>query len=177
MTCEELQLVCKLFKEALGAQVTAQVPAKPGCEDSFLIKADKNPNTTGAARLGLAGEGAAPAAGLIEQALAGKVEALWVFGHDLDALFGAGTSARLAAKLELFLFCGPNENASSRAAHWVLPSAVHVEKEGTFVNCDGKAQRFSRVFEPLKDSRPESRILLDLEQALASADRPELVTR
>lgn len=183
MTSEELALVCKVFRESLGAQVTAQVPAKPGYEDDFLIKADKSPNAAGAAQAGLIrsaagarGQQAADgplASELIEQALAGKIEALWVFGHDLDALFGAGTSARLAEKLELFIFCGPNENTTSRAAHWVLPSAVHVEKEGTFVNCDGKVQRFSKCFEPLKDSRPESKILLDLEKTLATADRPE----
>ncbi len=47
-------------------------------------------------------------------------------------------------------------------AHWVLPTAAYVEKDGTFVNCHGRVQRIGRAFAPLDDSREDWRILLDL---------------
>jgi predicted molibdopterin-dependent oxidoreductase YjgC len=37
-----------------------------------------------------------------------------------------------------------------------------VEKDGTFVNCHGRVQRIGRAFPPLKDSREDWRILLEL---------------
>jgi len=47
-------------------------------------------------------------------------------------------------------------------AHWALPTAAYVEKDGTFVNCHGRVQRIGRAFRPLKDSREDWRILLEL---------------
>src|SRR5207302_439219 len=137
---------------ALGAQVTASVPEKPGSSDDFLIKADKNPNTLGATLLGLAGPGAAPAAQIVDEALAGNIDVLWVMGHDLVAMFGEDKVRELSERVELFVFSGTNENATVRLAHWVLPSAAYVDKDGTFVNCHGRVQRIGRAFPPLKDS-------------------------
>ncbi|MBI3318143.1 MAG: (2Fe-2S)-binding protein [Candidatus Omnitrophica bacterium] len=166
LTTEELFLIRKLFKEALGiSQVTADLPKQPGYHDSFLIQADKNPNSAGAALLGLTGSGP-QGSDLIERALSGEISALWVFGHDLVKLFGEEKVKGLSEKLCQFIFQGPNENGTSRHAHWVLPSAVYLEKDGTFVNCQGRVQRIGRVFDPLKESREDWRILLELAQLL-----------
>ena len=40
------------------------------------------------------------------------------------------------------------ENATAQAAHLVLPAATYAECNGTFVNYEGRAQRFYQVFEP-----------------------------
>ena len=163
LTNEELFLIGKLFKESLGIRhCSAQVPAKPGTSDDFLIKADKNPNSLGAALLGLSGNGSGSVTVIIDDALAGRIKALWVFGHDLVALFGEEKVRQLAERLELLVFQGSNENGTSRHAHWVLPSPVYAEKEGTFVNCHGRVQRIVKAFEPLKESRPDGQILLEL---------------
>ncbi|MBI3333003.1 MAG: (2Fe-2S)-binding protein [Candidatus Omnitrophica bacterium] len=162
LTTEELYLVRKLFVDSLGvAQCSAQVPAKPGTSDDFLMKGDKNPNTAGAELLGLMGSDPARF-DLIERALDGQVSALWVFGHDLVELFGEEKVKRLSEKLCQLVFVGSNGNGTSRYAHWVLPSAVYAEKDGTFVNCHGRVQRIVKAFEPLTDSRPEWEILLTL---------------
>ncbi len=87
LTNEELFLIREIFQGALGAHVTASVPTPPGYSDDFLIKADKNPNTLGATLLGLAGPSAPDAASLVDDALQGRIDALWVFGHDLTKLF------------------------------------------------------------------------------------------
>jgi predicted molibdopterin-dependent oxidoreductase YjgC len=62
----------------------------------------------------------------------------------------------------LFVVSGTNENATVPFAHWVLPGAAYVEKDGTFVNCHGRVQRIGRAFPPLKGSREDWRILLEL---------------
>jgi NADH-quinone oxidoreductase subunit G len=162
LTNEEFFLIREIFGRALGAQVTASIPQKPGFSDGFLIKADKNPNTLGATLFGLAGPEAPSAGQIVDDVLAGKLEALWVFGQDLVDLFGQEKVRELSQKASLFVFSGTNENATVPFAHWVLPSAAYVEKDGTFVNCHGRVQRIGRAFPPLQDSREDWRILLEL---------------
>ena len=162
LTNEELFLIREIFKGALGAQVSASVPEKPGSSDDFLIKADKNPNTQGATLLGLTGSDAPDASQIVDEGLAGRLDVLWVFGHDLAGLFEDENVRELREKVGLFVFSGTNENATAPLAHWVLPSAAYVEKDGTFVNCHGRLQRIGRAFPPVGDSREDWRILLEL---------------
>jgi predicted molibdopterin-dependent oxidoreductase YjgC len=91
---------------------------------------------------------------------------LWVFAHDLVELFDADTVLRLAAGVPFFVYSGTNENATVPHAHWVLPSAAYVEKEGTFVNCHGRVQRIGRAFPPPAEARADWRVLLELARAL-----------
>ena len=162
LTNEELFLVQQILQRALGAQVTAVVPEQPGSCDDFLVKADKNPNKLGATLLGFAGPDALDAAQLVDAAINGNLEALWVFGHDLVRLFGEETVRQLSIEVPLFVYSGTNENPTVPLAHWILPSAAYVEKDGTFVSCHGRLQRIGRAFPPLKDSREDWRILLEL---------------
>src|SRR6185295_10586810 len=127
-----------------------------------LIKADKNPNTRGATLLGLAGPDALPAAGILDDALAGNLDVLWVMDHDLVELFGEEMARRVAGKVGLFIYSGTNDNATVPLAHWVLPAAAYVEKDGSFVNCHGRVQRIGRAFPPLPDAREDWRIFLEL---------------
>jgi NADH-quinone oxidoreductase subunit G len=162
LTNEELFLIREVFERGLGAQVSARVPETPGSSDGFLIKADKNPNTLGAALLGLAGPGAPDAAQIVEAAHAGNLDVLWVMGHDMVKLFGEEKIRELSKNVGLFVYSGTNENATAPFAHWVLPGAAYVEKDGTFVNCHGRIQRIGRAFPPLEDSREDWRFLLEL---------------
>jgi NADH-quinone oxidoreductase subunit G len=162
LTNEELFLIREIFRDVLGAHVTAVVPARPGSSDSFLIKADKNPNTLGVTLLGLAGPDAPDSAHLVDEALQGRIEALWVFGHDLTMLFGEDTVEQLSRRLRLFVFSGTSENPTASRSHWVLPTAAYLEKDGTFVNCHGRIQRIGRAFPPLRDSMEDWRLLLDI---------------
>jgi len=166
LTNEELFLIREIFQGALGAQVTTKVSEEPGSSDDFLLKADKNPNTLGATLLGLAGTEAPDAAQILDAALEGNLEALWVFGHDLVKLCGEQTVRRLSEKVPLFIYSGTNENPTAALTHWVLPTAAYVEKDGTFVNCHGRIQRIGRAFPPLQDSREDWRILLELADKL-----------
>ena len=98
----------------------------------------------------------------MDEGLAGNLAALWVMGHDMVELFAEERVRELSKKVSLFVFSGTNENPTVPLAHWVLPSAAYVEKDGTFVNCHGRVQRIGRAFPPFKDSREDWRILLEL---------------
>jgi NADH-quinone oxidoreductase subunit G len=160
LTNEELFLIREIFQGALGARVTASFPTRPGSSDNFLIKADKSPNTLGTTLLAL--NSATPdAATLVDDALQGRIDALWVFGHDLTTL-GDGVLGELSQKLGLFVFSGTNENPTASRSHWVLPTAAYVEKDGTFVNCHGRIQRIGRAFPPVRNCREDWSVLLEL---------------
>ncbi len=162
LTNEELFLIREIFQRGLGARVSAAVPDERGTSDDFLIKADKNPNTTGTTLLGLAGGDATDAAQIVDEALAGNLDVLWVIGHNMVELFGEEKVRELSERVGLFVFSGTNENPTVPFAHWVLPTAAYVEKDGTFVNCHGRIQRIGLAIPPLEDSREDWRVLLEL---------------
>jgi NADH-quinone oxidoreductase subunit G len=167
LTNEELFLIREIFQTALRARVTASVPIPAGYSDDFLIKADKSPNARGSTLLGLSGPDAVAAVDVIADAAQGRLDALWVFGHDLSTLADPATLEDLSRKLRLFVYSGSNDNSVVPHAHWVLPTAAYLEKDGTFVNCHGRVQRIGRAFPPLADSREDWRILLDVAQRLS----------
>ena len=166
LTNEELFLVREIFQSSLGAVVSTTAPMPPGHSDDFLIKSDKNPNTLGSILQGLSGPGTPDAATILKEALEGRIESLWVFGHDLTKFVDEKTLQALSDQLRLFVFSGTNETPTAPWAHWVLPTAAYVEKDGTFVNCHGRIQYFKRAFPPLQDVREDWRVLLDIARQL-----------
>ncbi len=162
LTNEELFLVREIFQNVLGARVAVSVPEEAGSSDDFLIKADKNPNTTGATLLGLVGPNKPTAEQLVDEAISGELDILWVLGHDLVKLFGEKKMRQVSEKLRLFVFSGTNENSTVSLAHWALPTAAYMEKDGTFVNCHGRIQRIGHAFPPFQDSWEDWRMLLQL---------------
>ncbi len=162
LTNEELFLIREIFGSGLGARVTASVPEEAGSSDDFLIKADKNPNTAGATLLGLVSSDSPGAGDLVQEGLDGNLDVLWVLGHDLVKLFGEEPVRLLSERMPLFVFSGTNDNGTAALAHWVLPTAAYMEKDGTFVNCHGRVQRIGRAFPPIGDSWEDWRMLLEL---------------
>jgi NADH-quinone oxidoreductase subunit G len=158
LTTEELFLVRELFQKRLGARVAAPPLRPEGKGDDFLLEADRNPNARGASLLGLPGDAAA----ILTEALEGRLEAFWVFGHDLTRLVEEKKLKELSQNLRLFVFSGTNENPTASFAHWVLPTAAHVEKDGTYVNKNGRVQRVGVAFPPLAESREDWRVLLEI---------------
>jgi formate dehydrogenase major subunit len=60
-------------------------------------------------------------------------------------------------------------NGNSDFADVILPQTTFAEAEGTFVNVEGRLQKFERVIEPLGDSRPGWRIISQLAQKMGMA--------
>jgi NADH-quinone oxidoreductase subunit G len=172
MSNEDLWLARRLFVEVLGVRTgDFRVPPRaPGSEDDFLRRADKTPNTRGAELIGLAAAGHADGAHVLEAAHAGRLEVLWVFGHDLLAAgWERGAVVGALDRVPCLIFQGPSENATSARAQLVLPSAAWVEREGTFTNVAGRVQRFWRAVPPRGEARADWEILAGVARALGHA--------
>jgi predicted molibdopterin-dependent oxidoreductase YjgC len=147
MANEDL-LALRRVLEARGiTQVAFDVPpAAPAEGDDFLLRADRTPNRRGAELIGAGGDAAA----ILAAARGGRLRCLWVFHHDLLAAgWPASEAAEALGRVETVIFTGTNANPTSDRAHWVLPAAAWVEREGTFTNFEGRVQRFRTATEPL----------------------------
>jgi NADH-quinone oxidoreductase subunit G len=167
MANEDLFALRRVLEARGLRQVAFDVPPPSPAEgDDFLLRADRNPNSRGAALIGLGGD----AAGVLAAVRAGRVRCLWVFHHDL--LAGGWPAAEVTgalARVETLIFTGANANATSERAHWVLPAKAWVERDGTFTNFEGRVQRFRTALEPLGQALPEWDILGRVLVALGGA--------
>jgi NADH-quinone oxidoreductase subunit G len=159
---EDLLAACALAK-GLGLSEVHAGGRPEGWSDAFLKRADENPN-----RKGL--ELAAAAAGLrvksvadLAQAIAaGRARTLWAVGSEIPS----PAAAEVFGRLEAFVCQASNLDAVARAATALLPAAPAAEADGTFVNFEGRAQRFERAWEPRGDARPHWALCAEIGVAL-----------
>ncbi len=156
-TNEELYLLSQLGKKA-GA-ITDSVP-RNGEGDKLLVSTDKNPNSNGARLIGIAGNPMGSNLAHISEGIRiGSIKTLIVFGEDVTR---HGIAKELLAKLDCLVVSDILPNATTNAAHYLLPGCAHVEKRGSFTNVKGRVQKFSKAVEPPGDARPEWEFLHDL---------------
>lgn len=161
---EELYAISKLARHLGIDKVDFRNPAeRPGREDDLLMRADKNPNTRGCVELGLFRSVAPSGAWMAEEVRNGSLRLLIVFSQDLSLATEFRESLGLVERL---VFVGSNRNGTSEAAHLIVPSATYVEKEGSFTNFEGRAQRFDRAVVPLGDALPELELLASIASGL-----------
>ena len=175
MANEDLFLLRRLVDHLGLVHVDFRVPPRtPGDQDRILIKADKNPNTRGAELIGLGPRpGGLDARGMLRAARERRIKCLWVFHHDLLASAWLEAEVREALRaLECFIYQGSNRNGVSPEAHYVLPSAAWVERDGTFTNFEGRVQRFWRAVEPLGLALADWEILGRVAEALGLGAPP-----
>ncbi len=175
MANEDLFLLKRLVEHLGIAAVDFRVPPRiPGDEDRILIKADKNPNTRGAGLIGLAPpDGGGDGRAILRAARERRLKCLWVFHHDLLAsAWPEGEVREALGALDCLIFQGSNANGLSASAHYLLPSAAWVEREGTFTNFEGRVQRFWKAVEPLGVSLPDWEIIARIGQALGVGPVP-----
>jgi len=117
----------------------------PGAADALLMQADKNPNRKGleqiAAALGFAVQ---PFEVLVKAIDTGEVRSVYAVGAEIPA--GARDAGVVFSKLELFVAQAQNHSELTDEATLLLPAAAHVEDHGTFVNFEGRAQRFVKCY-------------------------------
>ncbi len=164
---EDLYLIRNLFQEKLGVgQLAFGNPAEPaGSADTLLREADKNPNRRGALWAGWQND-FPDGADLKSLLRSGRIKGLFVFRNEPVPLFTREEWAEQAGRLELLVAVGTSQSLAVDQAHYVLPAAVHVEREGTFTNSAGRVQRFYRVVDPLGEALPEWQIVQRLALAL-----------
>jgi len=157
---EELWVCRKLFVKGLGLHQTAAFDPweRPGFEDDFLLKADRNPNRRAVELTGFT----ADARELLEKAAEGRIRLLYIVHQD----FAAPEAAELLQKAPAVIYQGTNWTRTAQQADLILAGAVHAEEEGTFTNFEGRVQRFFRCFAPIEESRDDLEIFRDLGQSL-----------
>jgi len=107
---------------------------------------------------------------MVDAVETGALKAMVIFGED-KVLADAHESkvSEALRRLELLVVCEIVPTATSRLAHVILPAAVTLEREGTFVNTERRIQRFYRALPPLGEARPELEIIQMLANALGAA--------
>ena len=166
MTNEELYLAKRLFLRDLGIDRVYLVRAHlDGDQDDLLIRADKHPNRKGAEYIGFS-EDERTTKKVIDEAVAGTLKGLIIFGQDLVCLYPTRNIEDMLHQLSLSVLIGTNHNLTSEHVQFVLPAAPYAEKDGTFTNFKGKVQQIRPALIPLGESKPESEILMLLARRL-----------
>ncbi|MBI4828086.1 MAG: molybdopterin-dependent oxidoreductase [Nitrospinae bacterium] len=104
-----------------------------------------------------------------EAAETGELRALLVMAMDPAATDPNLARARAAySKLEFMAVMEIFMTDTAKLADVVFPAASFAEKEGTFTNAERRVQLFGKIIEPLKGTRPDWRILLDLAERMGA---------
>jgi NADH-quinone oxidoreductase subunit G len=145
---EEAELFKKLIKGMEG--VVGFDPRKPGQDDPVLRRADRDANLKGVSGLGidrLAGEGIV------------KAELLVI----MESLYSEPVNGASGKKSVVL---SPKLSEPALGAAVTLPIACYAETGGSFVNFEGKAQKFEAALEPKGDARPGAWVLRELAKKL-----------
>lgn len=139
---ETLFAMKRFAAEVLGTDRIGTLATRPPfVEDEILRKRDANPNSAGITSLGLDKD---PRAGLA------RGGALLVVVED-DPL---GNEPKLKPDFDRFarvLYLGTNENDTSAASDLAMPITPHSECSGSFINFQGRVQRFQKAITPPGD--------------------------
>lgn len=149
LSVEDALAVLLLAKEALGSKEVFLSGHGDQTGDDFLLKADRNPNRKGV-------ELAAQAFGLTVRPFGelAKAKARSVLLAGVQVPADEGQFASWLASLDSVVALAANDTEVAKAAGVVLPLAVHAEGEGTFVNFEGRFQRFLPAYPPRADVKP-----------------------
>lgn len=144
-TLEELFALRRLA-EAAGAELVGYRLAgtERGEADDLLLHADRTPNATGAARLGMREF-------TTEQLHSVRDQVVLILQNDLAGLDALARAALESAKCVVVL--GTDANATTELASIVLPTRNYAEKSGTIVNAQGRAQSLSAALQAPVDAR------------------------
>ena len=147
------------------AEDEAPLPGFP----SLVRRRDLAPNVDGANLLGLTRVGDDQAAGGLEE-VADHDGIIIVLGDDL-----ADQPETFGSRARLFVYAGAARSKAAANAHFVLPVTTFAEQEGTFLNAQGRVQRFWQGLTPPLGARPAWLVLGAL--AVALEDRGEAPPR
>lgn len=175
LSLEDALAVMALAKDGLGASEIFVSGRAAGEADRLLLRGDRNPNRKGV-------ELAAQAFGLAVRAFdelpKAKAKGLLLAGLEIpkaeDEVVG------WLGAFETVVALGTNLSPLADAAQVVLPLATHAEEEGTFVNFEGRAQRFMPAYPAKGASLPAwswaCRLLRELGQETAWTSTREVWT-
>ncbi|MEE8185149.1 MAG: NADH-quinone oxidoreductase subunit NuoG [Thermodesulfobacteriota bacterium] len=110
--------------------------------------------------------------GMMDAAMNGELNALYVIGEDIVPLFPDGGFVKDAlTKVDFLVVQDTFLTETARMADIILPGAVFTEKEGTFTNQEGRVQRLNKLLDPPGEARADWRIISDIGRMLKSSFR------
>jgi len=89
-----------------------------------------------------------------------------VIGDDLPRLLNKQKLSPLFGTEGTLILQKSTAGTEDESARMILPSAMSLEEDGTFINFEGKAQQFKAVVSPFGESLGSGDILARLAQAL-----------
>ncbi len=139
-TCEDNFTMVKLAKALSVSNIDFAEHKIPGDQDEILIREDKTPNSLGAKIVGVKpAQNGMNLEGILRSIKEGKIKALYVMEDDVASINSEWEEA--LKKLNLLIVHAANFNKTARLAHIIFPSATYAEKNGTFINFQGRVQR------------------------------------
>jgi predicted molibdopterin-dependent oxidoreductase YjgC len=173
MSNEDLWELSRLARAAGGAGIDFRADESwksvDELVDGILIRRDPNPNTRGALAI-LGADGESGVGRILDGVAAGGTRGIVLCDWDPTVLGERGARALEAADWVLFL--GPRAPASLDHIDMVLPTCVHVERDGTFTNYAGRVQRFWPNVSAHEASRPAWQALAAVAEALGGGEAP-----
>ncbi len=152
---------------AIGVErVAMTVPRGPA--DDFLIKEEKAPNARGVRELGLV-EGADDGIGQLLRAVeSGQVKALYVCGVDPADVVERNRLGKIIGGLEVLIVQATTLKSPLERPTVFLPSTAWPEKNGTFVNHAGRAQRIHKAIDPPREWMTDEEIFVAIRNRLCN---------
>lgn len=151
-TVEDNYALQKFARDVLGTKYIDFVRhVREGDEDAILLRADKAPNARGAYEAGIRPHD--PTCGLesiLSHIRHGSIKALLVMDDDIAA---DPFIASVLHELEYLAALESHENETTRLADAVLPCSAYAEKNGTYVNFQGRVQRLRPGVSVLEQDR------------------------
>jgi len=128
----------------------------------FTIREDRSPNSRGVAEvLALFAVELEEPEEIWAAAEQGQFKAAYVIGGDPLARSSASMALALGG-VDFLVVQDIRESELSRGADVVLPGCSFAEKDGTYMNCDGRVQRIRPAVAPPAAARPDWSILSQL---------------
>jgi NADH-quinone oxidoreductase subunit G len=141
VSVEDNFMAVKLAKTILGTgHIDFVGHIEPSFGDDILKNEDLTPNSMGAKLVGVTpSKNGLDYNNIIKSIREGKIKALYILEDDI--LKDSPELETVFAKLDLLIINATNFNRTSMLADILFPAATYAEKNGTFVNFNGRVQR------------------------------------
>lgn len=140
-TCEDNYVFGKFARNVFNSKNIDFVKhVNPEFGDEILRNNDVTPNSFGAETVGIKpASGGMGYEGIIKGINEKKIKALYIIEDDLVEF--DSNLENVLSKLDLLIVHSANFNKTTNLADIVFPAATYAEKNGTYVNFDGRVQR------------------------------------
>ncbi|HED36907.1 MAG TPA: 2Fe-2S iron-sulfur cluster binding domain-containing protein, partial [Ignavibacteria bacterium] len=140
-TCEDNYMLAKFAKSVIGTKnIDFMRFVDPSFGDDILRKSDVTPNSLGAELVGVVPQkDGLNLEGIFKGIKKGEIKALYIIEDDIVDI--NPELENLLSKLDLLIVHSTNFNKTTALADYLFPAATYAEKNGTFVNFQGRIQR------------------------------------